>query len=112
MKRGDIWLVNLDPSIGHEYKKSRPAVIIQNNLGNKHSPITIIAPTTSKKLDRVYPVEVLLPKNITGQKTKVVLNHIRAVDKQRLIKKIGKVDGFIQEKIDEALKISIGLKKI
>ena len=64
--RGDIWIVNLDPSIGHEIKKSRPGVIIQNNLGNKYSPITIVAPITSQNTERVYPIEVLLTKKNAG----------------------------------------------
>ena len=60
IRRGDIWLVNLDPTIGHEIKKSRPAVIIQNDLGNKLSPIILIAPLTSQHLERVNPIEVLV----------------------------------------------------
>ncbi|MEK6846190.1 MAG: type II toxin-antitoxin system PemK/MazF family toxin, partial [Nanoarchaeota archaeon] len=60
IKRGDIWIVNLDPTIGHEIKKSRPAVIIQNDIGNKYSPLTIIAPITSQNLEKIYPIEVLL----------------------------------------------------
>ena len=55
VKRGEIWLVNLDPTIGHEIKKSRPAVIIQNDIGNKYSPITIIAPITSQNTEKIYP---------------------------------------------------------
>ena len=53
VKRGDIWLVNLDPTIGHEIKKSRPAVIIQNDLGNRYSPITVIAPITSQHTEKI-----------------------------------------------------------
>ena len=63
VKRGDVWLVNLDPTIGHEIKKSRPGVIIQNDVGNKLSPITIIAPFTSQKTDKVYPFEHGTPIN-------------------------------------------------
>ena len=66
VKRGDIWLVNLDPTIGHEIRKSRPAVIIQNDLGNKYSPITIIAPVTSQNIEKIYPIEVLLNKKNSG----------------------------------------------
>ena len=66
VKRGDIWLVNLDPTIGHEIKKSRPAVILQNDLGNKYSPITIIAPITSQNTEKAYPIEVLLSKRRFG----------------------------------------------
>lgn len=111
IKKGDIWMVNLDPTVGHEIKKSRPALIIQNDIGNKYSHITIIAPITSQNTDKIYPIEVLLTKNIFGLKknSKVLLNQIRAVDKIRLIKKLGKVDKDTLNKINEAIKISLGL---
>ena len=114
VKRGDIWLVNLDPTIGHEIKKSRPAVIIQNDLGNKYSPITIIAPVTSQNLEKIYPIEVFLAERNSGLKkdSKVLLNQIRAVDKRRIIKKLGKVDKEIIDKINNAIKISLGLVEI
>jgi mRNA interferase MazF len=111
VKRGEVWVVNLDPTIGHEIKKSRPAVIIQNDIGNKYSPITIIAPLTSQNLEKVYPIEVLLtPENSELEhESKVLLNQIRAVDKVRLVKKIGKVNEEVMVQVDTALKISLGL---
>ena len=114
VQRGDIWLVNLDPTIGHEIKKSRPAVIIQNDIGNKYSPITIIAPITSQNIDHIYPIEGLLSSQKSGldKESKVLLNQIRAIDKRRLIKKLGNVDEEKIDLIDEALKISLGLVKI
>lgn len=111
IKRGDIWLVNLDPTIGHEIKKSRPTLIIQNNIGNKYSPITIIAPITSQKTNMIHPIEVLLTKSYGLEKeSKVLLNQIRAIDKKRLIKRLGKVDDETLEKINEAIKISLDLR--
>jgi len=114
LKRGDIWLVNLDPTIGHEIKKSRPAVVIQNDLGNKYSPITIIAPVTSQNTEKIYPIEVLLTKSGAGleKDSKVLLNQIRAVDKRRLIKKLGRVDNETMPKINNSIKISLGLVEI
>ena len=114
VKRGDIWLVSLDPTIGHEIRKSRPAVIIQNDLGNKYSPITIIAPITSQNIEKAYPIEVILDKKGSGlEKTsKVLLNQIRAIDKRRLIKKLGKVDYETMAKVDASIKISLGLMGI
>jgi len=112
VKRGEIWLVDLDPTIGHEIKKSRPSVIIQNDIGNKYSDITIIAPITSQNLDHAYPAETIIRKKNTGlgKDSKALLNQIRSVDKQRLVKKLGKVDYETLFKIDEALKISLGLE--
>lgn len=114
IKRGDIWLVSLEPTIGHEIKKSRPAVVIQNDLGNKYSPITIIAPLTSQNLEKVYPFEVLLVKKNLGleKDSKVLLNQIRAIDKRRLLRRFGKVDGETLSEIDEAIKISLGLVQV
>ena len=111
VKRGDIWLINLDPTIGHEIKKSRPAVIIQNDIGNKYSPITIIAPLTSQNIDKVYPIEVLIKSGLSklNKDSKVLLNQIRVVDKKRLIKRLANLDNETMIKIDDALKISLGL---
>ncbi len=109
VRRGEIWFVNLDPTIGHEIKKSRPAVIIQNDLGNKFSQTTIVAPVTSS-VERVFPFEALIGKKGGLDKdSKVLLNQIRAVDKKRLVKRLGRLDSESVAKVDEALKISLGL---
>lgn len=114
VKRGDIWLVNLDPTIGHEIRKSRPAVIIQNDLGNKYSPITIVAPITSQNIEKTYPIEVVLDKKSSGLEkiSKALLNQIRAIDKRRLIKRLGKVDYETMNKVNNSIKISLGLVEI
>lgn len=111
VKRGDIWLVNLEPTLGHEIKKSRPALIIQNDLGNIYSPITIIAPLTSQNLDYVYPIEVLLKKEIShlDKDSKVLLNQIRAIDKIRLIKKFSQLDYETMLRINDCIRISLDL---
>lgn len=112
VKRGDIWLVNLDPTIGHEIWKSRPGVIIQNDLGNTYSPITIVAPVTSQNLERIYPIEVLLTRKSSGldHESKVLCNQIRAIDKQRLVKRVGRVDDETLQNLNEALRISLTLE--
>ncbi|HIH43326.1 TPA: type II toxin-antitoxin system PemK/MazF family toxin [Candidatus Woesearchaeota archaeon] len=113
VKRGDIWLINLDPAIGHEIKKARPGVIIQNDYGNKYSQITIIAPITSQKIEQVYPFEVFLKQGKALEKdSKALLNQIRAVDKIRLVKKLGSVNEEELHNIDDALKISLGLTEV
>ena len=105
IRRGDIWLVNLDPTVGHEIRKSRPGVIIQNDIGNEYSFITIIAPITSKNVDQVYPFEVGLKNSKLDKESKVLLNQIRAIDKKRLIKKLSAVTFDDLEKINDAIKI-------
>lgn len=102
-------MVNLNPTIGSEIKKSRPAVIVQNDIGNQYSPLTIIAPITSQGIEKVYPIEVLIKNKGLEKESKVLLNQIRAVDKQRLVKRLGILNTHTIEKINEALKISLGL---
>ncbi|RQW08939.1 type II toxin-antitoxin system PemK/MazF family toxin [candidate division KSB1 bacterium] len=111
--RGEVYLVNLDPTIGSEIKKTRPAVIIQNDVGNQYSPITIIAPITSGD-KAVYPVEVEVKKSEGGldNNSLILLNQIRTVDQQRLVKRLGRLDDQTMGKVDQAIMISLGLIKI
>lgn len=111
-QRGEIYLTALDPAIGGEIQKTRPAIVIQNDVSNRLSEITIVAPITSTVRFPLSPVHVLLPAGpITGLvvTSVAVLNQVRAVDRIRLIKRLGNVDGETQERIDEAIRISMGL---
>src|ERR1700693_2549503 len=91
-RRGEVWLVNFDPTIGAEIRKTRPALVIQNDVGNQVSPITIVAAITST-LKRPYPLQVLLAANTAGLDTDsvVTLNQIRSIDRQRLVRRLGTV---------------------
>jgi len=111
IKRGDVVLVDLNPVIGSEQGKIRPAVIIQNNIGNKYSPTTIIAPITSKVFDKEFPTNVLLFSKNSGLKgdSTILLNQIRTIDKLRIIKKIHSLDKEIMKRVDLAIKISLDL---
>jgi mRNA interferase MazF len=109
--RGDIYLVNFDPSVGSEIQKTRPALIIQNDLANRYSPIVIVAGITSKFQDPLYPTEVLIKASAGGLKNDsvVLLNQIRSIDKQRLIRKMGGISTEERQQIDRAIQISLGL---
>lgn len=109
--RGEIYLVNFDPTIGSEISKTRPALIIQNNIANRSSPIIIIAAITSKFDDRLYPTEVLIEPPEGGLKTTsvILLNQIRLIDLQRLIKRIGAIGLEKLNEVDRAIQISLGL---
>ncbi len=113
-KRGEIYLVNFDPTIGAEIKKTRPALILQNDIGNQYSPLTIVAAITSAIDNKQYPTEVLIKSSESGIKidSLILLNQIRTIDKRRLIKKIGKVEEEILRKVNQALQISLGLVEI
>lgn len=110
-KRGDVFLVNFDPTIGSEIQKTRPALIIQNNTANEHSPITIVAAITSKFDNELYPTEVEISANKAGlkQNSVILLNQIRSIDGQRLVKKLGEIDELTLKKVNSAIKISLAL---
>lgn len=113
-KRGEIFLVNFDPTVGTEIRKTRPALILQNDISNEYSPITIVAAVTSRSDEILYPTEVLIhpPEGGLKNDSVVLLNQIRSVDKQRLIKKLGLLKPDTMKKIDFALQISLGLIEI
>jgi mRNA interferase MazF len=110
-KRGEIYLVNFDPTVGAEIRKTRPAMVLQNDVANEYSPITIVAAITSKFDDRLYPTEVLIPASGSGlaQDSVVLLNQIRSIDRQRLIRRLGNVSDSVMESVDRAIQISLGL---
>ena len=113
-RRGDIYLVNFDPTIGAEIKKTRPALVIQNDISNTHSPITIVAAISSQFSDPPFPREVVVEPAESGlpKRSAVVLNQIRSVDRQRLAKKLGHLSDREMQRVEEALKISLGLVKL
>jgi mRNA interferase MazF len=109
-KRGDIYLVNFDPTIGHEVKKSRPAVIITNDINNEYSPVLTVIPLSSNTT-RVYPFEVVIPAgNGLDNESKIMVNQIRTVDKKRLIKKLSKVSREVIKKIEAAIRIHFDME--
>lgn len=101
-KRGEIYWTNFDPTIGAETKKTRPGLIISNDIGNEVSRLVIIAPITSK-LNKVYPYEAKI--FINNKERKIMINQCRAIDKSRLIKKIIDADQQTMKQVDEAIKI-------
>jgi len=110
-KRGEIYLVNFDPTVGAEIQKTRPALILQNNIANRYGAVTIVAAITSYKREKLYPTEVLIKALETGLRVDsvVVLNQIRSIDKQRLTRKLGQVESVTMRRVDSALQISLGL---
>src|SRR5215467_14986213 len=104
-RRGEVYLVTFDPTVGSEIQRTRPALIIQNDIANRHSPITIVAAITSQFEEPLYPTEVLLPTGEGGMRVEsvVLLNQIRSVDKRRLVKPLGSVRPHTLRKVDRAL---------
>lgn len=110
-RRGDVYLVNFDPTVGSEIRKTRPAVVLQNDIANRHSPITIVAAITSQFEDPLYPTEVLIKAAEGGLSADSValLNQIRSIDRRRLVKRLGSVKAETMANIDRAIQISLGL---
>ena len=110
-KRGDVYLVNFDPTIGAEIRKVRPALIVQNDAANRWSPITIVAAITSSAEWKVYPSVVGVEGGEGGltMPSRVLLNQVRSIDRQRLIKRTGSFAPQTMARIDHALRISFGL---
>ena len=95
MKRFDVYLVNLDPTIGKEIKKTRPALIISPDEMNTHISTVIIAPMTTK--GRSYPSRIAC--KFQGKDGQIILDQIRAIDKLRLHRKLGRIDKNTSEKV-------------
>ena len=110
-KRGEIYLVDFDPSVGAEIKKIRPAVVLQNDIANKYSDVTIIAAISAFKDEDLYATEVKVSAREGGldKDSIVLLSQLRTADKKRFIKKLGTLEQATMEKIDIALLISLGL---
>lgn len=113
-KRGDVYLVSFDPTRGTEIKKTRPALVVQNDIANRHSPITIVAAITSQLAEPFYPTEVLIkpPEGGLSSDSVVLLNQVRSIDKRRLIKRLGAAKPETMDRVDRAIQISLGLAKI
>jgi mRNA interferase MazF len=105
-KRGEIYWVNFDPTVGGETRKTRPALVVSNDIGNEMSSLVIVAPITSK-VKNIYPYEVKV--SIDEKLGKIMLNQCRAVSKSRLSRKIDVADQETMRSVEDALKIVFAL---
>jgi mRNA interferase MazF len=111
-RRGEIFLTALDPTVGREIRKTRPALVIQNDVANRLTGMTIIAPITSTVRFPLNPVHVLLAadrKTGLDVTSVALLSQIRAIDQQRLIKPLGTAEDEVMARVDEAIRISLSL---
>ncbi len=111
IRRGDIFYADLRPVVGSEQGGVRPVLIIQNDVGNKHSPTVICAAVTSKMNKAKLPTHVELSAKQCDmvRDSVILLEQLRTIDKQRLREKICHIDDGLQEKVNEALRISLEL---
>lgn len=110
VKRGEVYWATLGDTAGSEQGGTRPVVIIQNNIGNKYSPVTIVAPLTTKiRTKHHVPTNVYLRPDEVGRESAVHCEQIRAISKDRLGDYIATLSDERMKDVDNALKISLGL---
>lgn len=108
MKRGEVWWVEFDPSVGSEIRKTRPAVIMSNDAANRHLARVVVVPLTSST-GRQYPGEALV--SVDGQSSKAMADQIMAADKARLKSLLGLLSKADLLAVEDAIKIHLGLPR-
>lgn len=109
--KGEIYLADLNPTVGSEISKARPVLIVSNDINNNHAATVTIVPVTSST-EKIYPFEVFLPAgegNLTSDQ-KAKANQIRTIDKLRLRKLFGKINQEKLRKTEQAILIHLGIE--
>jgi mRNA interferase MazF len=108
MKRGEVWWVEFDPSVGSEIRKTRPAVIVSNDAANRNLARVVVVPLTSSA-DRVYPGEALV--TVVGQPSKAMADQIMAADKSRLKSQLDTLSSADMRALEDAINVHLGLPR-
>ena len=110
IRKGQIFLAALDPAVGSEIQKTRPVIIVSNNINNKYNSVVTIVPITSN-VTKIFPFEVFIKKGIAGlpKDSKGKADQIRTLDITRLIKELGTLPVDIVAQLDAAIKIHLAL---
>ena len=113
IKRGDIYYADLSPVIGSEQGGLRPVLIVQNDVGNKHSPTVIAAAITSKMSKAKLPTHIDIPGIEAGlaRDSVILLEQVRTIDKKRLKEKMGHLDNATMNNVNNAIQVSFGLRE-
>ncbi len=111
VKRGEIYYADLSPVVGSEQGGIRPVLIVQNDVGNKHSPTVIAAAITSKKEKSQHPTHISVAASSCGlaKDSVVLLEQVRTLDKRRLKERMGELDSSSMQQVNDALSVSFGL---
>jgi mRNA interferase MazF len=112
VRRGDIFYADLSPVVGSEQGGVRPVLIIQNDVGNRHSPTVIAAAITSQINKAKLPTHIELGARSYGlsKDSVILLEQIRTIDKTRLREKMGRLDDSLMQRVDNAIAVSFGLE--
>jgi len=111
IRRGEVHIAALDPVVGKEISKTRPVVVVSNDMNNKYSGTVTVLPVTSGNLEKIYPFEVFLPKGSGNlpKDSKVKADQIRTLDKARLVKRIGRLGDPEIADIEKAMRVHLGV---
>ncbi len=111
VKRGEIYYADLSPVVGSEQGGIRPVLIVQNDVGNKHSPTVIAAAITSKQEKSRLPTHISVRASTCGlaKDSVVLLEQVRTLDKRRLKERMGELDSGAMQQVNDALQVSFGL---
>ena len=111
IKRGEVYVADLSGSIGSEQTGTRPVVIIQNDIGNQHSPTVIVACITTKAKKTGMPTHIIvrMSEGSLSRRSMIMAEQLRTIDRKRLRDRIGTVDDLTQQQIDRAISISLAL---
>lgn len=110
-KRGEIWLVSLEPTLGREIGKTRPALVISNDFNNQYAETITVLPITSKT-EKIYPFETFISGEESGlpRDSKIKSNQIRTVDKRRLVKYLARISEEKLKQVERAILIHLGIE--
>ena len=113
IRRGDIYYADLSPVVGSEQGGVRPVLVIQNDIGNKHSPTVIAAAITSQINKAKLPTHIELQARSYGlsKDSVILLEQVRTIDKRRLKERMGRLDEGVMSRVDEAIAVSLGIKE-
>jgi mRNA interferase MazF len=108
MKRGEVWWVEFDPSVGSEIRKTRPAIIVSNDAANRNLARVVVVPVTSDT-GRLYPGEAMV--EVGGNPAKAMADQIMAADKNRLSRQLGALSKTDILAVEDAIRVHLGMAK-
>jgi mRNA interferase MazF len=110
-RRGGVYLACLDPVVGHEIAKTRPVLVVSNDVNNEYSPTVTVLPITSSRTEKAYPFEVLVDAGTAGlmKRSKIKADQIRTLDARRLVRHFGDLEEEMMKVVDQAMSIHLGI---